>query len=753
MESNPQASGSPSTGVAPEDLSERKSPRDKLKFWQDEVKNSTRRLREFRRQGTQVTRRFLDDRGTPGMMGLDYKSDTFRLNLFHGNVKTLQDLLYGQLPTVEASRQHTDADDDVARVAAEVLQRTLNIDIADHGQDYDSILRATLQDRLLPGLGVARVRYEFETEERTYAEVKDAAGHTLQEAFTEQVTVSEDAPLEYYHWQDVLWGWGRSFAELPWIAFRSYLSKDEVKARFPGFEDRVEYHTQKVGDNDEWGGEHHQDAPWQKAEIWEIWDKATRKVVWYSKGCPKLLDEKDDPLQLSNFYPCPPFLIANNTTTLYKPTADYHLAQDSYNEVDRLQTRIAIITEAVKVVGVYDARANGVQRMLKEGVENDLIPVDEWAMFADEGGMQGHIDWFPVEQVVGTLDKLRQLRDETIALLQQTSGMADVMRGELRNQYEGAAQTEMKAHFGSIRVQALQDQFACFVGDLMQLKAEVICRHFEPETIAKLANMQYSMDKELVPQAIQLLKQPEMAHIRVKVRPETLAMEDFARLKGERTEFLTALATFMQSAAPLIDQDKASMPYLLKMLQWTMAGFKGSNEIEGILDKAIEGTLKKLAEEAKNPKPDPEAQKQQGEMAKIQAKSQADMQLRQQDLQADMQTVQAQHQAKITEIMATHKARMAEINAKMQADAMKEQAQLESNIASTQAAAAAEVEKDVASAEIDIAKSTAETELELEAETEKSIMEIETLGAQSSAKIDEMIVQADLKPEPKNETD
>jgi hypothetical protein len=740
------------TDNAPTDTqSRKKSPREKQKFWADELKSSQKMLENWQKQGIKIVRRFVDDRGQNERAGIERMGDVFRLNLFHSNVKTLQDMMYGNLPTVEASRTFADAGDDVARVASEIMERLLNLDIQRNGQNYDSVLRSTLQDRLLPGLGVARVRYEVETEEIPVAAVYDPfTGAEIQAATTETQVTWEDAPVDYYHWQDVLWGWSRSFADIPWIAYRSYLSKDEIEQRFGKKAlKEVEFKTQKVDDSDNFSGDDNDDSPWMKAQVWEIWDKELRQVVWYSKGATALLDVRPDPLQLTNFFPSPPLLIANATTTLYKPTPDYHLSQDLYNEIDRLQTRIAIITEAVKVVGVYDAQNDGVQRMLNEGVENDLIPVDNWAMFAEAGGLKGVIDWFPLKDVVDTLNQLIAVRDQTISLLQQISGMSDIMRGGLQNQYEGVGQSEIKAQYGSIQVQSLQDQFAQFVGELMQLKAEVICRHFEPRTIALRSNMQHSMDKDLVEPAIALLKQPAMANLRLVIRPETMALIDYARLKAERTEFMNAFSTVLQSASGLMEKEPNSLPYVIKVIQWTMAGFKGSNEIEGVLDKAFDEAVQ--ANQQRQDKPDPKQQAEQaklaGELQKIQAKTQSDMQLRQQDLQADMQTRAADHQAKVTEIMAGHQARMAEIRGKLIADMQKEQASMEANIAQTDAGAESETRKDVIGAQIDVQTTAEKALIELDAEIEKTGLKIAEIGADSQAKIDQMIVGKSVEGE------
>jgi hypothetical protein len=726
--------------VAPQDTKKRQDKKKNAKFWAEELTNANKRLEKWHKQGNRIVERFLDSRSAGTSIGIERMGARFRLNLFHANIKSLQDMMFANIPQVEASRQHQDSADDVARVAANIAERLINIDLADHGQEYDSILRSVLQDRLLPGLGVARVRYEAEFETVTVGAVAAVDGTVIEAGQEVEQLKFEDAPVDYYHWQDVLWGWTRSWAKLPWVAFKSYLSKEEVEKRFgKDVKDQLEFKKQKVNESDDFGGDQDLDSPHMKAEIWEIWDKEKREVVWYSKGASKLLDRRPDPLKLSGFFPCPPFLLANPTTTLYTPTPDYHLAQDLYNEVDRLQTRISIITEAVKVVGVYDAKSEGVERMFKEGIENDLIPVDNWAMFAEGGGLQGSIDWFPVREVVETLNTLIQVRDQTIQLLYQVTGMSDIMRGSV-NPYEGVGQSQIKSQYGSIPVQSLQDQFARFAGDLMQLKLEVICRHFDPQTIATLSNMQFSPDVELIQPAIMLLKQPEMAHVRLKVRPEVVAMEDFARLKVERTEFLNALATYMQSAAPMLEAEPDAMPYLLKMLQWTLSGFKGSSEIEGVMDKAIEGAIQKAQQAAANPQPteeDKQAQaeqaKLQGELQKIQAKAQADAQTRNQDLQADLQTAQAAHVAKMQEIAATHQSRMTEIIAKAEADSRRTQEDLDANIQQTIATATAESEKDTIEHEMDVEKKVLEHELSLDEMTEQSLQEIDKMTVQSTA--------------------
>tara|TARA_R110000782_G_scaffold33576_1_gene80842 strand:- start:107 stop:751 length:645 start_codon:yes stop_codon:yes gene_type:complete len=99
--------------------------------------------------------------------------------------------------------------------------------------------------------------------------------------------------------------------------------------------------------------------------------------------------------------------------------------------------------------------------------------------------------------------------------------------------------------------------------------------------------MEHSPDQQLIGPAIELIKKNANLVWRINVKPESVAMVDYAQLKEERTAYMTALATFMQSSAPLVQQDPKAAPALMEMLKWGLAGFKGSSEIEGVLDQAI----------------------------------------------------------------------------------------------------------------------------------------------------------------------
>jgi hypothetical protein len=200
-------------------------------------------------------------------------------------------------------------------------------------------------------------------------------------------------------------------------------------------------------------------------------------------------------------------------------------------------------------------------------------------------------------------------------------------------------------------------------------------------------------------EAVALMQSPDVKW-RVNIRPESIAMIDYAQLKSERTEYLTAMATFIQSANSMVSAVPEALPLMLEFMKFGMVGFKGSDYMEGILDQAIDMAKKTPPKSEDGGKGQQDMQleqfRAQAEMQKIQAKSQADIQLVQaksqfelQKLQMDgqnnMQEIAAAQQSDTNKILTDLQADLKVIAAKLQADLQVERAQSEYAVAETQA--------------------------------------------------------------------
>lgn len=645
--------------------------------WEMEMAASKKWLKKWLKQSDKVVERFLDDREKDNVDDLSTK-----LNLFNANITTLQAMLYGRMPKVEVDRRFADQDDDIARVAGQILQRILNTDIESAGEDYSHVLRTSLGDRLLVGLGTARVKYDFEEKKTEVpAQLDPVTGTELAPAYTDTKIEQEWVDTVYTHWQDIRWSPCRTFAEMRWRAYRSYLTRDELITRFGEELGKAVPLNSKGPTYEKDRDSVREKEIWDQAEVWEIWDKTNKKVFWYVEGFDRILDMKDDPLQLDSFFPEPPAMMANITSKKYCPKSDYVIAQDLYVQIDILETRITLLTAACKAVGVYDKQNDGIQRVFMEGVENQLIPVDNWAAFAEKGGLKGVVDWVPIEQIANVITILSDKQDRLVNQLYQVTGMADILRGAASQANVSATEQAIKAKFASIRVQALQDEFARFASDLQRLKAEIISKHYQTYCILEQSNIMSTPDAQLAKAAVDLIKNPDASRWKIQVKPETLAMVDYAQLKQDRVEYINSLAVFMQSAAPLLEMEPAAAPFLMQLMKWGLAGFKGSNEIEGVVDQAI-AAFEKSQQQGGQQKPDPEQIKAQAEIQKAQMamqKAQMDMQRDQQKFQMEMQQLKMEFEYKMLEMQTKHQLEMEKLRAGVAAERERQEVQTEAN--------------------------------------------------------------------------
>ena len=601
--------------------------------WQTEIDAAIKDKEKFHERGLRVTRKYLDERGAA-------EAGSRWFNVFYANTNILKASLYARLPEPTVSRQFQDYNDDIARVAALIVQRAITQDLDDPRDTFDAMMRNAVQDRLVPGLGQAWLRLETDTEAIPAEELIGAepqpgmetaeVGETSEDAEPQRIT-DQRVCVDYVYWRDFLWSPCRVWEERRWVARRVYMDRDELVERFG--EDkggRVPLETRPESNPGKYNEASvlPKDEVTKKAEVWEIWERSTRKVFWYTKGMSELLDERDDPLQLVGFEPCPKPMLANVSTSNSVPRPDYYMIQDQYIELDTINNRISLLVQACKVAGVYDKGQPGIVRLLQEGNDNLLIPVDNWAMFAEKNGLKGQIDWLPLETIVQALNQLNMARETIKAQIYELTGISDIVRGASKASETLGAQ-QIKAQFAGVRIENLQAEVSRFAGEVLRIKAEIMVKHFTPELLITKSNIMATGEGnvEYVAPAMQLLTSDVGFEWRISIATDSMAQVDYQAEKVDRTEFLTSVSGFMKQALPIVQAIPESKAMIVGMLKWGVAGFKKAQEIEGMLDKELDALMKPQPPEP--PPPDPAL-----------IKAQADAQARQQEAQLDAQRMQ-----------------------------------------------------------------------------------------------------------------
>jgi hypothetical protein len=580
-----------------------------------------------------------------------------RFNILWSNVQVIQPAIFARLPRPDVSRRFRD-NDAIGRVASMMLERALEFEIEHYG-DYKSAMNNSVLDRLLGGRGVSWVRYEphFEADEEQpddgleITEDSDEAEtpEGMENESPERIEY-ECCPVDYISWRDFGHTVARTWEEVTAVWRKVYMSRPALVERFG---EELGYQIPLDTKPDDLKQSYKSDDGVYEALIYEVWDKETGKVLWISKSLGKILDERDDPLQLENFWPCPKPLYSTLTTDSLEPIPDFVIYQDQARELDALCDRIDGLINALKVRGVYDASATELQRLFSEGENNTLIPVHNWMAFAEKQGMKGAIDLVDITPFAAALQSCYQAMEQVKGQIYELMGIADIQRGQSDpNDTLGAQIIKSNNAMGRLKTQ--QHAVVDFATSLLCIKAQIICNHFTDETIVKISGaMQLSdEDKQLVPQALELLRDEASKNFRIEVTSDSMIYQDEQQEKQDRMQFLQAVGGFFQQAVPLVQAQPELAPMAIEMLKFGVTAFKAGKQLEGIIDE----TADKLRQQAKaaegQPKPPtPEMQKMQMtmqlEQAKMQARQgelQAQGQLEQQKLQAQMQLEKAKQE-------------------------------------------------------------------------------------------------------------
>lgn len=560
-------------------------------WWAQEITSAEKELNDkWRDSGDKIVKRFLDDREDD-----DTISGARKYNIFWANTQILKSALYATPPKPAVKRQHDDAKDDIARTASLILQRILGFGLEAQNSDMHSAFQQATEDRLVPGMGQVWLRYDVETEPVSMPEVKTEDGTVLSPAFQGERIVKQTVFTDYIHWRDFIWSPARTWEEVTWVARRSWMTKKTFAKRFG--KDKVEDLLESIKEG---GNDHGYPKGFQKGkiEVFEVWCEPTNTVYFIHCGTKTELDQKEDPLKLENFWPCPKPIFATHTTNSLIPRPDYSMCQDQYDELDVLNDRINTLTRALRVVGAYDAENTALAKLLT-GPELSMIPVEKWAVLAEAGGIKGVVDWFPVEQIAGVLKMLVEQRQLMVQQIYELTGISDIMRGG-SNPRETLGAQKLKAQYSSVRLRLVQQDIAQFVCEALRIKSEIIAKHFDPAQIKLQSQIQWTESAMMADPAIALLKDYQSSQYRVEISEESLSMADYTAEREMRVAYLTSVGQFLSQAGQMVAGMPSALPYLVKMIQWVTASFRGADDIETVLDEA--------AKEAQKSPPKPEGE-------------------------------------------------------------------------------------------------------------------------------------------------
>jgi hypothetical protein len=587
-----------------------------------------------------IVKRYRDDsRGQGG-------NEAARFNILWSNVQTLTPAVYAKLPKADISRRFGD-NDPVGRVASQLLERAIDFEI-EHYPDFRSTMKYDVEDRFLGGRGTAWVRYEPHVAPIGIEDDGVSITSAIEQGEgappnLEQIEY-ECAPVDYIHWRDFGHSQARTWEEVTCVWRWVYMNREALAERFG---DEMARKIPLDQGPEPLNAYNEAKRTYNRAKICELWDKETQKVYWFCKGMPQMIDVRDDPLGVEGFFPCPKPLYATTTSDTLVPVPDFLLYQDQAMELDILSDRIDGLVKALRVRGVYDSSQPALQRLMTEGDNNALIPVDKWMAFSEKGGLKGSIDLLPLDTLANALIQCYRAREDIKSQIYEITGISDIIRGTSFASETATAQ-QIKGQYAGLRLRSMQEDVALFASELIRLKAQVMCMHYQPQTILAYAAAQQMTpaDQQLIPQALELLKDKPLRNFRVDIAADSLVMLDENQNKQDRMQFLQAFGGFLAQALPVGQASPQMVPMMMELLRFGMQAFKAARPIEGQIDATLQ-QLQQAAMQQQNPE-------QQGKQAEMQQKGQLEQSkmqmesaLTQAKMQHEMQMEQMRNQAKM----------------------------------------------------------------------------------------------------------
>lgn len=658
------------------------------------------------------------------------KKDEYQFNILYSNTETLVPALYNNLPRPVVQRRFKD-EDRLGELGSRVVQRSLEYlldnDVGTY-TPFDDLIAQSVLEACVPGRGVVRFKYDATFVKSKAEVINEETGEV--ETVEEESLDYETVCGELVPWDRFLHGYAKQWKDVPWVAFEHIMDRTELEKNFGEAGRRVKLSISGNGadqDTDDKREMHSvDDAEGMKfAQVWEIWDKDTRKVLFISKGSlQEILREVDDPLGLSGFFPMPRPLDFFPKINSLVPVTLYSAYEEQAKELNRVTVRINKIVNALKVRGFYDGTVDGIDKVL-QAEDNVLIPAENVAALQQGQSLEKSIWLMPLTELVTVLQQLYLQRQQTKQVIYEITGISDILRGASTASETATAQN-IKNQWGTLRLKRLQKRVMKYVRDSLRIMAEIAVTKLNQDTIAAMTGLDYPTAEQkaqgeqiLAQMRQQMQQQAAMAQAQgqppqqPQMPPQAQAIQEMlsqptwedllgmlqndiqrnyqidietnSTVDAEATEdkqnmgeFLNAVAQFMNGVGPLVMQGVMPFEAAKSILLAVTRRYRFGTEVEDQIRMM-------QAPQPQEEKPDPKAQielqkaqmeiedRQQERQFKI-AEMQAESQLKQAEMQAKMQELNqktefaaTQHALKMEQMRAQREMKILEMRAKLAA--------------------------------------------------------------------------------------
>lgn len=416
-------------------------------------------------------------------------------NILFSNTETMMPALFSQVPTPDISRRFgMDTGTPEAALnhaAAETANRFLTYESDTNDGEYDTYANVTTDvvfSTLLTGLGTGRVH------------VKRTEGYA-------------EICFEKVAYNRFIWGWARTWKQVPWVAFGHDLCQQDFEALFPKALE-MDWYKGYIWPVENTGSTTSPDRDDDKNAasllVWEVWDALNKRVQFVvALSKEQFLQDDEYPFDLTSRFPCPePVRLIKRLNSL-DPIVPYKVYKVEAEQLQEMVKRYNSVTKAIKVRGVYDAGVGEITQILEDGTDNKLVPSESAGAFRGEGGLDKAIWMLPIDMLIEVANQMASAIEQKKGEIFEIMGIADIMRGASAASETLGAQ-QIKNQWGTLRLKRSQGDVQVFCRDFYRITLEFGAYLLTPKEMKAIVEGPYPLAAEQS-QAQQAIAQSQMA--------------------------------------------------------------------------------------------------------------------------------------------------------------------------------------------------------------------------------------------------
>lgn len=590
-----------------EDLSKYQTEDGVVLRWLKELQlvEQSQAQRAFEAIGEKAEKIYRNASGVDGYANNGVPGACHVFNVLYSTVEVLKPTYYWRMPKIVVERMHKDAAP-VARLACSMVERCTGFSMRSQQDRWNFGVKSAVQDLLLPGRGQVWLRLDAEFEEpvdENGKQLLDDAGQPYPQMVKPN---SERVILDYVPWKDYRESLSRNSFETRWRARRGYETRASGLKKYGEIFNEVELIE---------GEQKHGEEPkketdfFAQAEVWEIEDSESKCIYYIAPGLKtKPLRVVKDRFRLSGFFSSPNPLLGTTTSESTHPTAFFKLWEALADELDRTLKRLSSIVECVRMVGATARQFNkDIVSMLKLD-DGELHVVENWAQFAEKGGLKGMIDWLPFEQAVAAIGPLREQAEYLLAKIYEITGIPDVIRGST-DPREALGTVKSKLRWVTIKTEDKQADVQRFNREIVSKQAEII---FEPglfsdETIALMDGYAQRPleEQEIWPEALALLRNDRLRTFEVGIETDSTIAVDEAEDRESAMAYLAAMNQLLANVESLKQFGPEFLSPSIESVMAVARRFRWGRPLEGAWERVLRDHEASVKEAAANPAPPP----------------------------------------------------------------------------------------------------------------------------------------------------